>query len=75
MIHILPLETRKYYSEILPYITEQPLRRRDILASLLAANAKDFAAESEMDILAEKNFKKESKDVCVKFLILCNPLL
>ena len=73
-MYILPIETRKYYSETLPYITEQPLRRRDILASLLAANAKDLAAESEMDILTEKNFKNES-NVCIKLSSYNNLLL
>ncbi|EDV21397.1 uncharacterized protein TRIADDRAFT_30331 [Trichoplax adhaerens] len=55
----IPSETKKFYQEVLPYVTEQPLRRRDIPASLLATNAADLAAESEMDILAEKNFKND----------------
>ena len=38
-----------YYSQNLPYVVAQPRVREDVLASLLAKNAKEVAAQQEWE--------------------------
>ena len=43
-------EVKLYYTHNLPYVVAQPRIKKDIVASLLARNANEFAAQQEWEV-------------------------
>lgn len=67
----MPKEVKLYYTHYLPYVVAQPSIKKDIVASLLARNANEFAAQQEWEVewnqaglasrLSEKDYRARKR--------------
>ena len=49
MLYLIFTEVKTYYTNNLSYVVAQPKVREDIVASLLAKNASEYAAQQEWE--------------------------